>query len=218
MNIEHARHNMIEQQIRPWNVFDADVLDVIKLIKRERFVPTAYQALALADTEIPLGATSSARMLPPALEARALQALAMKPHERVLEIGAGSGYMAALLGAHADHVWSVEINPQLAETARANLQRSGVTNVTVINGNGLDGVEEFAPFDAIMISGAVDAVPEKLTAQLKPGGRLFAFVGKAPAMRARLIARRGDTFVTSDLFETVVETLVDPAAKASFTF
>ncbi|OHC63815.1 MAG: protein-L-isoaspartate O-methyltransferase, partial [Rhodocyclales bacterium GWA2_65_20] len=155
MNYEQARFNMIEQQLRPWKVLDQKVLDELFLVKREEFVPPAYSGLAFADTEIPLGGGSGACMLPPKVEARALQALAMKKHENVLEIGTGSGYMAALLGAHADHVWSIEIDPQLAAMARENLRRAGVTNVSVEVGNGLAGLAAHAPYDVIMVSGAM---------------------------------------------------------------
>ena len=140
MNFEQARFNMIEQQVRPGKVLNLDVLDLLYVVKREEFVPPEYRRLAFADTQIPLGGAAGACMFAPRVEAHALQALAMKKHENVLEVGTGSGYMAALLGAHADHVWSVEIDPQLAETARANLQRAGATNVSVAVGNGLAGL------------------------------------------------------------------------------
>jgi len=219
MNIERARFNMVEQQIRPWNVLDLDVLDLLYVVKREHFVPPAYKHLAFADTEIPLDTAASAtRMFAPRVEARVLQALAMKPHEKVLEVGAGSGYMAGLLGAHADHVWTIEIDPKQAETARANLDRAGITNVVVKVGNGLVGLLEHASFDVIMLSGALAAIPATLLAQLKSGGRLFAFVGSAPAMQAQLITRSGDQFKTTVVFETVVESLIDPAAGSTFTF
>lgn len=218
MNIERARFNMVEQQIRPWDVLDMDVLNLLHVVKRERFVPVAYKSLAFADTEIPLNEATGARMLVPRVEARILQSLKMKPHEKVLQIGTGSGYMAALLGAHADRVWSVEIDPGLAETARASLERAGVTNVTVRVGNGLVGLLEQASFDVIMISGAVAEIPQTLLSQVKPGGRLFAFVGTAPAMQARLLTRSGNQFKTTVLFETVVETLTDPAVASTFSF
>jgi protein-L-isoaspartate(D-aspartate) O-methyltransferase len=212
MNLEQARFNMIEQQIRPWDMVDSRVLDLLLIVKREAFVPAAYQDLAFADTELPLG--HDAVMLAPKIEAHALQALAMKPHEKVLEVGTGSGYMAALLGAHADHVWSLEIVPELAAAARENLRRYNVSNVTVATGDGLQGLAAQAPFDVIMVSGAVSAVPPELLAQLKVGGRLFAIVGEAPAMQAQLVTRVNDSsYSTVTQFETSTELLKAPAAQ-----
>ena len=212
MNLEQARFNMIEQQIRPWDIVDSKVLDLLFIVKREAFVPVAYQDLAFADTELPLG--HDAVMLAPKIEAHALQALAMRPHEKVLEVGTGSGYMAALLGAHADHVWSLEIVPELAAVARENLRLYGVSNVTVETGDGLQGMPAQAPFDVIMISGAVSVVPPELLAQLKVGGRLFAIVGEAPAMQAQLITRVNDSsYSTVTQFESSTELLKAPPAQ-----
>ena len=218
MNFEQARFNMIEQQVRPGKVLNLDVLDLLYVVKREEFVPPEYRRLAFADTQIPLGGAAGACMFAPRVEAHALQALAMKKHENVLEVGTGSGYMAALLGAHADHVWSVEIDPQLAETARANLQRAGATNVSVAVGNGLAGLAAHAPYDVIMVSGAVAAVPQVLFDQLKPGGRLFAIEGAAPAMQAVLYTRIGDDFRRVAVFETVVASLRDAEPAPAFVF
>jgi protein-L-isoaspartate(D-aspartate) O-methyltransferase len=218
MNFEQARFNMIEQQLRPGKVLNPDVLDVLFVVKREEFVPPAHRRLSFADTQIPLGGTSGARMFAPMVEGHALQALAMKKHENVLEVGTGSGYMAALLGAHADHVWSVELDRQLAETARENLRRAGVSNVAVEVGNGLEGLAAHAPFDAVMVSGAVPVVPRALLEQLKPGGRLFAFEGAAPAMEAVLYTRVGDDFRRVAVFETVVPPLAAAAPAPAFAF
>jgi len=218
MNFEQARFNMIEQQLRPGKVLDPDVLDVLFVVKREEFVPPAHRRLAFADTQIPLGGDAGACMFAPRVEAHALQALAMKKHENVLEVGAGSGYMAALLGAHADHVWSIEIDPRLAETARENLRRAGVTNVSVEVGNGLAGLAAHAPYDAIMVSGAVAAVPRVLLDQLKPGGRLFAIEGVAPAMQAVLYTGVGKDFSRLAVFETVVASLRDAEPAPAFVF
>ncbi len=218
MNFEQARFNMIEQQLRPGKVLNPDVLDVLFVVKREEFVPPAHRRLAFADTQIPLGGNAGACMFAPRVEAHALQALAMKKHENVLEVGTGSGYMAALLGAHADHVWSIEIDPRLAETARENLRRAGVTNVSVEVGNGLAGLAAHAPYDAIMVSGAVVAVPRALLDQLKPGGRLFAIEGAAPAMEAVLYTRVGADFRRLAVFETVVAPLFDAEPAPAFVF
>ena len=218
MNFEQARFNMIEQQLRPARVLDPDVLDVLFVVKREEFVPPVHRRLAFADTELPLGGGAGARMFAPKVEALALQALAMKKHENVLEVGTGSGYMAALLGAHADHVWSVEIDPDLAAVARANLRRAGVTNVSVEVGNGLAGLPSRAPYDAIMVSGAWATAPRALLDQLKPGGRLFAIEGAAPAMQAVLYARVGEDFRRLAVFETVVAPLRDAEPAPAFFF
>lgn len=218
MNFEQARFNMIEQQLRPARVLDPDVLEMLFVVKREEFVPPAHRRLAFADTEIPLGGSAGVCMFSPIVEARALQALALKRHENVLEVGTGSGYMAALLGVHADHVWSLEIDPQLAATARENLRRAGVTNVVVENDNGLAGLAAHAPYDAIMVSGAVGKVPRALLDQLKPGGRLFAIEGAAPAMEAVLYTRVGGDFRRVALFETVVAPLRDAEPATAFAF
>ncbi len=218
MNFEQARFNMIEQQLRPWKVLDPEVLEVLFVVKREEFVPPAHRRLAFADTEISLGAGEDATMFAPKIEAHALQALAMKKHENVLEVGTGSGYMAALLGAHADHVWSVEIDPELAATARENLRRAGVTNVTVDVGNGLSGLAAHAPYDAIMVSGAVARVPQLLLDQLKPGGRLFVVEGEAPAMEAVLYTRVGEGFPRVVVFETELAHLREAEPAQKFVF
>ncbi|MDP2132727.1 MAG: protein-L-isoaspartate O-methyltransferase [Sulfuritalea sp.] len=218
MNFEQARFNMIEQQLRPARVLDPDVLEMLFMVKREEFVPPAHRRLAFADTQIPLGGSAGACMFTPIVEARALQALAMKRHENVLEVGTGSGYMAALLGVHADHVWSLEIDPQLATMARENLRRAGVTNVVVENDNGLAGLAAHAPYDVIMVSGAVSKVPQALLDQLKPGGRLFAIEGAEPAMEAVLYTRAGKDFRRVAVFETVVAALRDAEPAAAFAF
>jgi protein-L-isoaspartate(D-aspartate) O-methyltransferase len=216
MNLEQARFNMIEQQIRPWELTDLAVLKLLHSVRRDLFVPAAYQHLAFADTQLPLG--HGAAMLAPTLEARSLQALAVQKEERVLEVGTGSGYMASLLAASAEHVWSVEIVPELVAAARTNLSRAGITNVTVEQGNGLEGLPANAPFDVIMVSGAVPAIPQELLAQLKVGGRLFAVVGEAPAMTAQLVTRSSETnWVTRSLFETVADLLQVPA-RSTFVF
>ncbi len=217
MNFEQARFNMVEQQLRPWSVQDADVLGLLLVVKREEFVPAAYRRLAFADIEVPLG--FGAAMLPPKIEAHALQALGLKKRDKVLEIGAGSGYMAALLAAHADHVWSVELVPELAAFAQANLRRQGISNVAVVVGDGVPGLPEHAPYDAIMVSGALAAVPKELLAQLKVGGRLFAIVGQAPAMTAQLIVREADdAFRTVGLLETQAAPLRNAHGPSRFVF
>ncbi len=216
MNIEQARFNMIEQQIRPWEVLDPSVLDLLFVVKREDFTPPAYRSLAFADMEIPLG--QGQVMLAPKVEARLLQELGVKKSDKVLEIGTGSGYMAALLAARAEHVVSVEISPELAATARQNLERAGVTNVAVETGDGAEGWAHRGPYDVILISGAMPALPESILKQLRVGGRLAAVVGEAPVMEAQLVTCTAPgVYNTVNLFETVVPALaVRP--KSAFSF
>lgn len=217
MNIEQARFNMIEQQIRPWDVLDPKVLTLLAKVKREDFVPAAYRDLAFADLEIPLGEGQA--MLPPRVEARLLQELGIKKTDRVLEIGTGSGYMAALLAASAEHVTTLEIRPSLAAIARENLQRSGVDNVTVEVANGLSGWSQRAPFDAILVSGALPEVPAALLKQLRVGGRLAVIVGEAPVMEAQLITCTAEgVFNTINVFETVMPSLDGASPSAGFSF
>lgn len=217
MNIEQARFNMIEQQIRPWNVLDQEVLDLLHIVKREQFVPAACAALAFADTEIPLG--NGAQMLNPKIEARILQELQLKKHENVLEIGAGSGYMAALLAAKARQVTTVEINPALQAMAQQNLANANVTNVTVELGNGADGWSAGAPFDVIVISGALEVLPEVFKKQLKVGGRIAAIVGEAPVMECVIVTRVAENaYDTVKLFETNIKPLSSAPTPSHFAF
>jgi len=217
MNIEQARFNMIEQQIRPWNVLDQDVLDLLQVVKREQFVPEAYKALAFVDSEIPLPGGES--MFTPKVEARIMQELQVKKHETVLEIGAGSGYMAALLAHKARHVVTVEISPELAELAKRNLAAAGVANVSVEQGNGAEGWAKGAPFDVIVISGAMELLPEAFLKQLKVGGRLFSIIGQAPVMTAQVTTRVSETaYDTVKVFETNVKQLQAAPVPSRFTF
>ena len=206
MNIEQARFNMIEQQIRPWDVLDTSVLELLAIVKRDDFVPSAYRALAFVDTEVPL--PNGQCMLAPKVEARLLQELGVRKHERVLEIGAGSGFMAALLAHRGQHVTTLERDPELAELARANLRRAGVLNVAVVTADGSQGHAADGPYDAILLSGSVAEVPTALLAQLKVGGRLAAIVGQLPVMRAVLLERSGEHGVERRvLFDTVAQRL-----------
>jgi len=217
MNIEQARFNMIEQQIRPWEVLDPQVLDLLFVVKREDFVPAAYRNLAFADMEIPLG--SGQVMLAPRVEARLLQELSIKKTDKVLEIGTGSGYMAALLAARADHVVTVESRPELADFARQNLERAGISNVTIELADGSNGSAAHGPYDAIIVSGSVPELPAALLKQLRVGGRLAVIVGEAPVMEAQLITCTADgIYNTVNLFETVVPALDGTSAKDGFAF
>jgi len=217
MNIERARFNMIEQQIRPWEVLDPDVLSLLAVVKREDFVPPALRALAFVDTEVPLALGQV--MLAPKVEARLLQALHVGRHERVFEVGAGSGHMAGLLAHKAQQVFSLEIHPELAEMAAANLRRAGITNAAVREGDGSCGLPAEAPFDVIVLSGSVAAVPQPLLDQLKLGGRLVAIVGHEPVMRATLITRlTAAQFKREELFDTVAPRLQGFAEPPQFRF
>jgi len=217
MNIEQARHNMIEQQIRPWEVLDRSVLSLLAVVKREEFVPPAYRALAFVDTEVPLPGGQC--MLAPKVEARLLQELAVQRHEHVLEIGAGSGHMAALLAHKAQRVTSLEILPQLAELAAANLRRAAVTNAKVVDADGSRGLPDAAPFDVIVLSGSVASVPQALLQQLKVGGRLVAIVGQEPVMRATLVTCVAEReFRSVELFDTVAQRLVGFDEPPRFRF
>jgi protein-L-isoaspartate(D-aspartate) O-methyltransferase len=210
MNIEKARFNMIEQQIRPWDVLDTGVLELLAVVKREDFVPPALRSMAFFDSEVPL--PQGQFMLPPRVEARLLQAMAPRRHERVLEIGAGSGYMAALLSHKAGQVVTLEIVPELAKLASENLRRAAVSNVQVVEpSNG--------PFDVIALSGSVASVPQSLLSQLKIGGRLTAIVGELPVMVGVLITRTGEnSFETKNLFDTVAPRLSGFDEPSRFKF
>lgn len=225
MSLDQARFNMIEQQIRPWEVLDAKVLELLSRVHREAFVPAAHQALAFADMELPLThpAVEGQCLLAPKVEARMLQDLQLKPTDKVLEVGAGSGYMAALLASLAQRVVSIEINPNLARAARENLQKAGITNADVRTADA--AANQFAvctaegPFDAIVLSGSVAEVPPALLALLAPGGRLVAIVGHEPVMRATVVTRVGDaSFQTAQPWDTVAPRLHNFPEPSRFQF
>lgn len=217
MNIEQARFNMIEQQIRPWDVLDLEVLGLLSIVKRENFVPAAYRDLAFADLELPL--PGGHKMLFPRVEARVLQELAVKKHENVLLIGAGSGYLAALFAARAQHVTAVDIDPVIAKLAEDNLRNNGVTNAEVVLGDGSRGWPAKAPYDVICVAGGLPVVPQEMLEQLKTGGRLSAFVGGRPVMKAQVITRIDDKqYRVADVFETYVDHLVNAIEPSRFKF
>jgi len=224
MNIELARFNMIEQQIRPWEVLDQGVLSLLAAVRREDFVPSAQRASAFVDTQIPLvaGDPHGPCMLEPKVEARLLQEPQLQRHEKVLEIGRGSGFMAALLAPRCLTVFTLECNPALARTAADNLLRSGIVNVNVLTvdaASGAQGLPAEAPFDAILLSGSVAQVPQALLQQLKIGGRLAAVVGFEPVMRARLFTRAGEAAWSDvDLFDTIAPRLQGFAEPTRFRF
>jgi len=219
MNIEQARRNMIEQQIRTWEVLDPDVLQTLVAVRREAFVPRAYQALAFVDTDIPL--PQGENMLSPKLEARLLQEAGVQSHESVLEIGAGSGYMAALLAHHAKQVVTVEIEPELKALAEKNLASYGIGNVNVQQGDGARGWTGSGSqtFDVIMISGSLPAMPEAFLHQLSLGGRILAVIGEAPVMSACMVTRvSDDAWDTVKLFETSIKALRNAEKPSAFRF
>jgi protein-L-isoaspartate(D-aspartate) O-methyltransferase len=224
MNTELARFNMIEQQIRPWEVLDPGVLELLSLLRREDFVPPSRRALAFVDTQVPLldDDPRGPCMLEPKVEARLLQELQLHKHEKVLEVGTGSGFMAALLAHRAQKVFSLECRPALAQTARDNLRRNGIGNVQVLDvsaAEGARGLPGEAPFDAIVLSGSVAEVPKALLQQLKVGGRLVAVVGTLPIMRAKLFTRAGDdAWSEAELFDTVAPRLDGFGEPGRFRF
>ena len=221
MNTEQARFNMIQQQIRPWEVLDPEVLGLLAIVKREDYAPAAHKDLAFADVEIPLkaDATPSQTMLAPRVEARMLQALGIRNTDKVLEIGAGSGFMAALLAAKAEFVYTVEIDPELVEMARKNLAQAGVATVSVDLGDAAQGWPLYTPYDVIVVSGSLPVLPDALLRQLKIGGRLIAVVGEAPVMEMQLVTRtEEDAFNTVVVLETLVAPLENTARRDKFVF
>ena len=217
MDLEQARFNMIEQQIRPWDVLDETVLSLLNRLKREDFVPETYRNMAFMDIEIPLG--HGEYMLNPKVEARLLQELKLKPSDKVLEIGTGSGYMAALLASFAKQVFSVDIVPEFVAAAELKLAAHGFSNVTLEVGDAARGWAKHAPYDAILLTGSEPILAQELLAQLNPGGRLIAFVGEAPAMAARRITViESGVHTSQDLFETHVRALLNAPQAPQFVF
>jgi protein-L-isoaspartate(D-aspartate) O-methyltransferase len=217
MNVEQARFNMVEQQIRPWEVLDQDVLDLLFRVKREDFAPAEHRAIAFADLEIPLGHGEA--MMQPKVEARILQELALKPAENVYEVGTGSGYLTALLASRARHVTSVEIHPDLLERATANLRTAGIRNVTLLQGDGAQAPLAESAFDIIVLGGSTPILPQAFLARLAPGGRLFAVLGDAPVMKAVLVRQPvPGSFQPVEMFETMLKPLVNAAQPPRFRF
>ena len=216
-DLERTRFNMVEQQIRPWEVLDTKVLDLLYIVRREDYVPTAHKALAFADLEIPIG--HDEHMLSPKLEARILQELAINPDDRILEIGTGSGYMTALLASQGAHVYSVDIIDEFTRGAGARLAQHGIHNVTLETGDAARGWDKHGPYDVIVLTGSTPVLAESFQQSLAAGGRLFAVVGVAPVMEAQLItcAATG-AYGTIVLFETVVPSLRNAPQRAKFVF
>ena len=216
-DFEQARFNMVEQQIRTWEVLDQRVLDLLFRVRREDFLPPQYRTLAFVDMEIPIG--HGERMLQPKLEARMLQELMLSPTDRVLEIGTGSGYMTALLGSVAAHVYSVEIHEDFTRAAAERLVKCGISNVTLETGDGSRGWDAHGPYDAIVLTGSVPVLAPAFKASLKPGGRLLAVVGEAPVMEAQLItAVEAGAYNSVSLFETSIAALKNAEQPERFVF
>lgn len=217
MDFEQARFNMVEQQIRPWDVLDLRVLDLLSVVKREDFVPEALRNLAFVDTPLPLG--NGSFLLPPRLEARLVQELRLQPTDRVLEVGTATGYITALLAKSSAQVYSVDINPDMTTQARRNLQKAGIGNTTLSTGDGLLGLTANAPYNAIVLTGSVAVVPEALKAQLAIGGRLVAIVGSEPAMSLTIVTRVSETeYHTFKQVETNCPPLVGGTVAPAFVF
>lgn len=212
-----ARRKMLDQQIRPWDVTDERVLDVIARTPRHEYVPAPYRHLAYVDMSLPLG--HGQVMMPPKLEARLLQALGAKPKDKVLEIGTGSGYVTALLAGLAGRVHTVEIVPALAEQAKQKFEAHNIPNVTAETGDAARGWPPHAPYDAIFVTGSLPVLPESLREQLTTGGRLVVIVGRAPAMEALRIERLSQhSWDTTSLLETVIPPLINAPEPPKFVF
>jgi protein-L-isoaspartate(D-aspartate) O-methyltransferase len=217
MNVEQARFNMIEQQIRTWEVLDPAVLELLHEVRREEFVPAEHRALAFADLEIPLGHGES--MMQPKVEARIVQELALQPHETVYEVGTGSGYLTALLARRARHVTSAEIHADLKARASASLAAAGVANVTLLAGDSATLALAEGAYDAIVITASTPILPQAFLERLAPGGRLFAVIGDPPAMKATLVQHPvTGSFQHVELFETSLKPLVNAQQPSRFRF
>lgn len=214
---EQARFNMIEQQIRPAEVLDQRVLEVIANTPREAFVPANYRDLAFSDINVPL--PNGQVMMKPIMEGRLLQALNIQPEDAILEIGTGSGYFTALLAKLGKQVHSVEIDADIMATAQERLSAQGIDNVTLLQGDAAQGWDQGGPFDVIAITGSLPVLPESFQQQLTVGGRMAAIVGQSPVMQMLLITRVSETQWTTDaLFETDFPALINAEQPPAFVF
>jgi protein-L-isoaspartate(D-aspartate) O-methyltransferase len=217
MNVEQARFNMIEQQIRPWEVLDTSILGLLSAVRREDFVPQAHQGQAFMDIEIPLGGGRS--LLAPRVEARMVQDLQLSKRDQVLQIGAATGFVSALLAHKSRRVIGLENDASLAAAARANLRKAGVNNAEIVQADGASGFPGQAPYDAILLCGSVASVPQGLLDQVKVGGRLMAIVGQLPMMQATLYTRLPNgSFSSQVMFDTVAPRLAGFAEPSQFQF
>jgi protein-L-isoaspartate(D-aspartate) O-methyltransferase len=217
LDVERARFNMVEQQIRPWEVLDQRVLDLLLELKREEFVPPQYRSLAFVDMEIPIG--HGEKMLAPRMEARMLQELVLNPGDRILEVGTGSGYMTALLARLGGQVYSVDIVPEFTQAAAARLAAHGISSAMLATGDAARGWDRHAPYDVIVLTGSVPVLPEAFQLSLARGGRLLAIVGEPPVMEARLVTCvAAGAFAAIGLFETCIAPLRNAAQPERFAF
>jgi len=216
MDTEFARQQMVEQQVRAWDVLQPGILEVLMNVPREQFVPSGYESLAFADTEVPIG--HGQLMMTPTLEGRVLQALQVSSSDSVLEIGTGSGFLTACLARLGDKVTSLEIYDDFIKSAQANLEDTGISNVELLSMDATQALPD-ATYDAIAMTGSIQSFDPRFVMALNPGGRLFAVVGDAPAMDARIITRSGDNdWETESLFETVLTPLVNGSKPPQFLF
>lgn len=210
-----ARENMVQRQLRTWEVLDERVLQLVQTVPREAFVPTRLRCLAYVDVEIPLG--HGQIMLTPKIEARILQAVNPKPSDTVLEIGTGTGYLTALLAKAARHVYSIDIFSEFTEAAASTLSAQAVTNVTLETGDAARGWDKHAPYDVIVITASLPLLDYQIQSSLRVGGRMFVIVGEAPAMEAVLITRLGDDeWARESLFETEAPPLINAPQPHGF--
>ena len=216
MDIEQARFNMIEQQIRPWDVLDFKILDILKNVPREQFVPDTHTKLAFADIQIPLA--HGEVMMEPKVEARLVQELNLTSNDKVLEVGTGSGYVTALLASLAKHVVSIDIHKDLSNQAAEKLSKVGISNITLESGDAIKGWPSTGGFDAILLTGSVAKIPNEFIEALKDGGRLVAIVGEHPVMEAISIKKTGDSIERISLFDTMLPPLVGARQQKSFVF
>ena len=216
MNIDYARRQMVNQQVRGWNVYDEDVLGVLKALPRESFVPPEYVPMAFADVEIPLG--HGQHMMTPTLEGRVLQALGLQGDERVLEIGTGSGFLTACLARLSTHVTSVDIHDDFLEAAEARLAQAGISNVELLPMNAMQALPD-GQFDAIAVTGSLQSFDPRFVDALTSRGKMFVVVGDPPAMEAKLVERSGaHEWQSISLFETTLAPLVDGSMPPQFSF
>ncbi|MES9843716.1 MAG: protein-L-isoaspartate O-methyltransferase [Candidatus Sedimenticola sp. PURPLELP] len=216
-SLEKARFNMVQQQIRPWEVVDERVIDILEILPRDAFAPEEYKNLAYTDTEIPIG--EGQRMMAPKIEARLLQALDIQESDKALEVGTGSGFLTACLARLAASVVSLEIYESLLEQARSRLEEQGITNVELRNSDGLEGSIEGAPFDVIAVTGSLPQAAVSLKEQLSIGGRMFVVTGDNDPMEANLVTRISENaWRTEVLFETELASLVNAPQPEKFTF
>ena len=217
MNLEQARYNMIEQQIRPWDVLDDQVLGILSGTPREDFVAEQYRQLAFSDISVPL--PHDEVMMPPKLEGKVLQSLTISPNDSILEIGTGSGYLTACLARLGNHVHSVDIHADFTASAGEKLAGHTIRNVTLETADAAAGLDSEQRFDAIAVTGSLPVLHQGFHTLLNPGGRLFVIVGKPPIMQALLITRVGEQeWNQESLFETSMPALLNAPQPESFTF